>query len=101
MNKISCCNDSYLGIREIAFKTAIAERTLSNGQNIPCLSCGNLYLIEASTLKQVGKLSPEEMLFALKHTTEYLLGGLDKISEEKEKKENEDQAFMKGLGVKW
>lgn len=90
MLKSSCCNHTYLGIREELFKQALAERVLENGQRVPCLSCGTLYLIENFALQEIGHLSHEMRSFLIKEAAEELLRRLS--SKPKEKTEDEELA---------
>lgn len=73
MLKSSCCNHSYTGIKEDLFKQALAERAITNGVLIPCLSCRTLYSVENYALREVRKLSMEETVFLLKESAEQLL----------------------------
>jgi hypothetical protein len=97
MNKTSCCDHSYLGIREKHFKLAISERILTNGQRIPCLNCRSLYEIENYSLKYIGSIPTEIANVILKESTELLFKGAENIIKE----ENADSKFMSDLGVKW
>lgn len=103
MRKTNCCPDSYLGIREDHFKAALAERFLTNGQRIPCLSCRSLYEIQNYSLVLISHISVEEANLLLRTTTEELLKRLMPLKEETDviDREIEDEKFMKNLNIKW